>query len=499
MTTNITKTCAERLSYAKQIRKMNEEWESLCATYLPCVLTGSIWRFSRGVTVDDPEQGWKIHISATALSTCRAFRKVAPMLRAAGVLFKAPLSLLELRRINCGLFYGFGQVGKLITVYPRTPAEAVSLARKLHRTTYGLPSPTIPYDLAFRRKGCVYYRYGSFNSTLVEFPDGSRARAIRDPSGKLVPDSCGPNSAVPPWITNPFTAHSRRLRQPVADSLLGTTIFAYEALSQRGKGGVYRAIDKSVFPARLCILKEGRRHGETSWDGVDGYWRIRHEELVVNDLHAEGINVPRIYHTFEENSNYYLVMELIEGDTLQSILEETVTGLPVQHAFRCAIDHASLMGRIHSTGWVWRDCKPSNLILDREGSLRPLDFEGACRKDAPDPVPWVTADYNANTLFEDGNGASRLPDDLYALGVILNQLFGGQSAVIGDCSDRRAEQQIGIPRVVRNVISALTSQVPELRPNAHATLNTLVSAYAEYASRNTSRRTFRTEPRRRNR
>ena len=38
---------------------------------------------------------------------------------------------------------------------------------------------------------------------------------------------------------------------------------------QRGKGGVYQALDLNVNPPRLCLIKEGRKHGELTWDGRD--------------------------------------------------------------------------------------------------------------------------------------------------------------------------------------------------------------------------------------
>ena len=377
---------------------------------------------------DDPEQGWKLHISATVLSANKVLEKVAPVLLDQDILFKATVSLEELGRLNCGLFYGFSQVGKFMTVYPKTAEMAVSLARKCHELTYGLTSPDVPYDLPFRENGCIYYRYGSFSALEIEQPDGTRMPAVRNQDGDLVPDRREPGAAVPGWTTDPFVWRNRRRQKGApAPTPLSTTFLAYEALSQRGKGGVYRALDLSVLPARLCVLKEGRRHGETEWDGRDGYWRVRHEADVLRALSLASVDVPNVYATFQAEKNFYLVTEFIEGNTLQSILLRKRRKLPISQALRYGRQLAELLSKIHAAGWVWRDCKPLNLIVTKGDVLRPVDFEGACPVDLPDKTPWGTAGYIAPGSSGKPVLGSSVPDDLYAIGVSLHQLLTGRT------------------------------------------------------------------------
>ena len=80
-------------AYTVIIQTASDEWQNLCTRYLPVIPEDSTWRFSRTVTADDPEQGWKIHVSATILSANKIFKKVAPFLHNLGILFKAPNSL----------------------------------------------------------------------------------------------------------------------------------------------------------------------------------------------------------------------------------------------------------------------------------------------------------------------------------------------------------------------------------------------------------------------
>ncbi|HEY0384682.1 MAG TPA: hypothetical protein VGC64_01660, partial [Pyrinomonadaceae bacterium] len=260
-------------------RKLNRRWQALCCLYLPLMRAHEIWRYSRAPASGDPRQGWKLHLPATVLTANDVLQRIAPLLQSRAVLFKAPASLQELNRLNCGLFYGYSQVGKFITVYPRTTAEAVELAERLHELTCRMPAPGVPFDRRFRPDSSVYYRYGSFETLIVTTPDGLQLPAMRDPSGQLVPDLRYSETSGPEWAADPFINWQAALPPQVIEPLespLKTTFRAFQALAQRGKGGVYKAFDFSVQPPRFCLLKEGRSGGEVCWDGRDGFWRIQH-------------------------------------------------------------------------------------------------------------------------------------------------------------------------------------------------------------------------------
>src|SRR5215472_1892245 len=119
--TRLPRTTASPTALA---RNMERDWQRLCNAYLPIQPRRSIWRFSRKSNRKNPSQGWKLHVSATPLSACCVFRAIAPYLKRHDVEFKAPKSLAELGKLNAGIFYGFSQVGKFITVYPSTTQAA---------------------------------------------------------------------------------------------------------------------------------------------------------------------------------------------------------------------------------------------------------------------------------------------------------------------------------------------------------------------------------------
>src|SRR5947199_4092233 len=114
-------------------------------------------------------------------------------------------------------------------------------------------------------------------------------------------------------------------------------------------------------------MKEGRRGGEINWDARDGYWRVRHEEHVLSNLKARGVDVPEIYASFEVEGNSYLVVEFIDGENFQQLLNKQNRRLTVARALDYGLQLAQIISQVHAAGWVWRDCKPANLVVTPAG------------------------------------------------------------------------------------------------------------------------------------
>src|SRR6266480_4071073 len=444
--------------------KAEREWQRLCDAYLPIRVKGSIWRYSRERSRDDPPQGWKLHVSATILSACPIFRLIAPYLKRHDIWFKAPKSLAELHKLNSGVFYGFSQIGKFVTVYPQSAEAATVIASDLHALSAKFAAPTVPYDNALRNRSCVYYRYGSFSLRLKTTFRKKRVLAIARPDGKLVRDSREPRAAVPRWLTDPFQSMRS---QPALEleTALDTDYTSYEALTQRGRGGVYQARDVSSVPVKLCVIKEGRRDGETDWLGHDGFIRIKREAQV---LRSAGVAaVPRVIRTFRANGCYYLVMERVSGKPLQQVLASRQAMSARRMLAYCA-QMARIVADIHAAGWAWRDCKPDNFLVEKNHKLRVLDFEGACRLDETDP-PWgATPGYTPPKHSR--NSRSPKAMDLYALGTSIMQLIARTEFPINLATAFRREiENRNLPLRFIKAIQSLRSPSPERRPSARAT------------------------------
>jgi len=443
--------------------KAEREWQRLCDAYLPIRVKGSIWRYSRERSRDDPPQGWKLHVSATILSACPIFRLIAPYLKRHDIWFKAPKSLAELHKLNSGIYYGFSQVGKFVTVYPQSAEAAAAIASDLHALTAKFAAPAVPYDNALRNRSCVYYRYGSFSLRLKTTFRKQRLLAIARPDGKLIPDLRGPRAAVPPWLTDPFQPARSQAASELATPL-ETDYTGYEALTQRGRGGIYTARDVSSVPAKLCVIKEGRRDGETDWLGRDGSFRIKREAQV---LRSTITAVPRVVRTFRADGCYYLVMERISGKPLQQVLASRQAMSARRMLAYCA-QMARIVADIHAAGWAWRDCKPDNFLVEKNHKLWALDFEGACRLDETDP-PWgATPGYTPPR--QSRNSASPEAMDLYALGTSIMQLIARTGSPINlAVAFRREIKKRNLPLRLIKAIQSLRSPSPERRPSARAT------------------------------
>jgi hypothetical protein len=380
-------------------------------------LSDGSWSYSRPLREDDPAQGWKLHVSATILSAAEVFARAEPILRKNDVLFKVPCRLELLKSLNSGLA-DFSQIGKFLTVYPRSTDEALELARDLHRATRGLPGPRIPFDARYRKESLVYYRYGAFRPRV----DGTSG-FIHPPQGKRYRDKRAPKRAIPRWLEDPFqksrTSNSKR------HGLFLREFLVFKAKAQRGKGGVYDAVDLSVLPVRRVIIKEGRRHGETNWDGRDGSALVKHEAQVLRKLRAAGLPVPKVLREFIQNGNRYLVLERISGRPLLAEKREQPLTTSWRRAEAILAQLTPMLSRMHAAGWTWRDCKPSHIFVHR-GAVRFIDFEGACRKDQTEVLPWGSPDYIPPRYHGKFSRRAGTLEDDYALGVIAFQFLSGK-------------------------------------------------------------------------
>jgi serine/threonine protein phosphatase PrpC len=128
----------------------------------------------------------------------------------------------------------------------------------------------------------------------------------------------------------------------------------------------------------------------------------------------------------ERQSGLYTVMPLYQGELLETRLTRRPS-LGLEEGRNIAIKLARATAALHRAGIIHRDIKPDNVILERAGSLKLIDF-GVVRipglEDAPpEDIPGTTA-YMAPEMFdgEAGNEAT----DIYALGVTMFRAFSGE-------------------------------------------------------------------------
>jgi hypothetical protein len=269
--------------------------------------------------------------------------------------------------------------------------------------------PDVPFDFRFPRSRCVFYRYGSFVERAT----------ITAPNGNLEEDK-RIKFGGPDWIVNPFgsenAGHDRR-------AFLLTPVYA--CLSQRGKGGVYAAIDVRNMPAKRIIIKEGRRLGEIDSNGIDGYELARNESKILGWLGTSGI-APKMVGQVETENSFYVLEEFISGPTLAELIARR-TFLNNRVSQNNAILWLSeRLAILHRNRIVWRDLKPENIIFTK---TRPvfLDFESAVRIPTAGGLGfWGTKGFIPPELGSFHRQNQTFAQDIYALGVTIGLIIGAR-------------------------------------------------------------------------
>ncbi|MEE8568243.1 MAG: protein kinase, partial [Anaerolineales bacterium] len=87
--------------------------------------------------------------------------------------------------------------------------------------------------------------------------------------------------------------------------------------------------------------------------------------------------IPRIYDYFIGNKNLYLVMEFIDGKDLEAVLQESDDFLSEEQVVSWAVELCDVLSFLHDhkpEPLVFRDMKPSNVMIDQHGHIRLIDF-----------------------------------------------------------------------------------------------------------------------------
>lgn len=459
------------------IQDLHQKWRRVSENYLP-VKDDRIWRYSRHRTSHDPDQGWKIHVSATVLNASDILSHVGPLLRQHQVLFKAPMSLDELMKINSGLWYGYSQIGKFLTIYPKDDQDFARLAPEIHRVTRShTETPSVPFDRKYQRAGSVFYRYGAFTIRPHLQTDGSIVPGLKLKDGTMMADARNGPCVAPQGINDPLANGRNNTIAKKRLSPLDTRFHVFEALSQRGKGGVYLAVDSASTDIQMCVLKEGRKDGETRWDGRDGQWLVKNEARVLMDLY-EKIKVPRLLSKFQLEGNFYIATEYINGKSLQKLVTARARRLPLRRCLSISKKVAELVAGIHAAGWIWRDCKPANILMSGTDEVTAIDLEGACRVNRPDVLPWSTPSFAAPEILSGDrpyNQGANKAEDLYALGCCLFYIIEGRIPSKEQLNADHAISRKGVPEYLKFMIAHLLDPEPSKRPSAKAVASSIIS------------------------
>ena len=202
----------------------------------------------------------------------------------------------------------------------------------------------------------------------------------------------------------------------------------YEILTKIGQGGmstVYLAMDKRLN--KQWAIKEIRKEKHNSNNAIVVKSILAEAQLMKKLDHAA---LPRIVDIIEDNEAIYVVMDYIEGETLSKILRE-YGPQPEETVIEWAKQLCEVLDYLHTRqpAVIYRDMKPSNVMLKPDGKIKVIDF-GIAREykenNNSDTVSLGTRGYAAPEQFG-GKGQTDARTDVYCLGVTLYHRVTGKS------------------------------------------------------------------------
>jgi len=246
------------------------------------------------------------------------------------------------------------------------------------------------------------------------------------------------------------------LETPTEELTTGS-IFAgrYQIIEVLGKGGmgkVYRALDKKLNEeVALKLVKPEIASDKKTLE------RFSNELKIARKIAHK--NVGRMYELMEEKGTHFITMEYVPGEDLKSFIRRAGPLSAGKTTF-IAKQVCEGLAEAHELGVVHRDLKPQNIMIDKEGNSRIMDF-GIARslkaKGITDAGVMIgTPEYMSPEQVDAKETDKR--SDIYSLGVILYEMVTGRAPFEGDTPLSIAvKQKTETPEDPRK----LNSQIPE--------------------------------------
>jgi hypothetical protein len=248
-------------------------------------------------------------------------------------------------------------------------------------------------------------------ATVYTPPHTPRGTPSRTPSGTtdtVLPRRSGSGS------------HARVGGRFPAGTLLAGRYRINGLLGKGGMGEVYRADDLTLGQTVALKFLPEALVADPEW--LD---RFRNEVRAAREVSHP--NVCRVYDIADSDGQTFISMEFIQGEDLASLLRR-IGRLSADKASEMARGLCAGLAAAHDKGVLHRDLKPSNVLIDEQGRVRLADF-GLAGGDVTTSSVVGTPAYMAPELFS-GSDAT-VQSDLYALGLVLFELFSGRPAFSG--------------------------------------------------------------------
>ncbi len=202
--------------------------------------------------------------------------------------------------------------------------------------------------------------------------------------------------------------------------LLGLSYCSIKPIGQGGFGRTFLAVDDKLPDKNRCVIKQFSPPRFNSKTAID-LFQAEAERLKILGSHPQ---IPTFIDYIEQDGQYYIVQELIDGSNLeQQLLDEG----PFNETQICQLllDILPVLGFVHENRVIHRDIKPENIIRrDDDGKLVLVDFGAAKHATGTALAQTGTTIGSAGyTAPEQAMGKAITPSDLYSLGVTCIHLL----------------------------------------------------------------------------
>ncbi len=225
-------------------------------------------------------------------------------------------------------------------------------------------------------------------------------------------------------------AHTKTIQAPKEELTTGSTFAGkYKIIEELGKGGmgrVYKALDTEVN--EKIALKVIRPEVAADDSTIE---RFRNELKLARKVRHK--NVCQMFDLNIREGTYYITMEYVSGQDLKGLIRQSGR-LAVETAVAIAKQVADGLVEAHGLGVVHRDLKPGNIMVDRDGQVRIMDF-GIARSLGMKGITGAgvmigTPEYMSPEQVEGKDVDER--SDMYSLGIILYEMVTGRVPFEGD-------------------------------------------------------------------
>ncbi len=244
------------------------------------------------------------------------------------------------------------------------------------------------------------------------------------------------------------------------EDLVGKVVGKYKIVEKIGEGGmgiVYKGIQISLNrPVAMKMLPQNLASDK------DFVTRFKQEALSVAKLNHR--NIIQVYDTDELEGNYFIIMEYVEGETLDDLLKRKKV-LSLDFTLEILQQVGMALSYAHKHGVVHRDIKPGNIMIAEDGSIKVMDFGIAKVQDSSvktkTGMSIGTPEYMSPEQVKGTNVDSK--SDMYAFGVLSYRMLAGELPFKGKdpfaTAYKQLHEEVPSPRAKNPKISPETEEM----------------------------------------